>query len=168
MDARGRVNLILFGLAIALGGLALLLPEPRRDPPPPAVAFAPATIERITFRPAGDGQVIELRRRDDGWHLTAPVERPARDGRVVQVLESLRQRTRSCYAAADHDPAEFGLEPPRARIELDDVTVAFGDRANDGRRYLSARGRLCLVEDIALPVLRSGVDSLAATDENDD
>lgn len=160
MGTRGRTNLVLFGLAVMLGGLALLLPEPQRDLPR-AIAFEPAAIERITFRPAGDGEMIELRRRDDGWHLTAPAARPARDGRVVQLLESLRQRTASCYPAADHDPADFGLEPPRARLELDGITVAFGNLANDGRRYLRARGQMCLVEDVALPLLRAGADSLA-------
>lgn len=168
MGARGRANLLLFGLAIGLGLLVLLLPEPRNERPSPAVAFEPRSIERIVYRPAGSGEGLELRRRADGWHLTKPVARAASDGRVAQLLESLRERTRSCYPATDHEAAEFGLEPPRAELELDAITVAFGDRASDGRRYLQARERLCLVEDIALPILDSGVDALATANEGGD
>lgn len=168
MGARGRTNLFLFVLALVLGLAALLLPDPQRNRPPPAVAFEPGSIERITYRPARDGEVLELRRGTEGWRLSAPVARAARDGHVNQLLESLRERTDSCYPAADHDPAEFGLDPPRAELELDGITVSFGDRASDGRRYLQARGRLCLVEDIALPLLQGGSDSLTAPDDGGD
>ncbi len=168
MGARGRVNLLLFGLAIGLGLLVLLLPEPQNERPPPAVAFDPGSIERIVYRPAGRGGGLELQRRAEGWRLTVPVARAASDGRVAQLLESLRQRTHSCYPATEHEAAEFGLEPPRAELELDTITVAFGNRASDGRRYLLSRERLCLVEDIALPMLDSGVDALATANEGGD
>lgn len=168
MGARGRVNLFLFVLAFVLGLVALLLPDPQRDLPPPAVEFDPGSIGRITYRPARDGEVLEIRRGADGWRLTAPVARAARDRRVTRLLESLRERTDSCYPAADHEPAEFGLDPPRAELELDGITVAFGNRSSDGRRYLQARGRMCLIEDIALPILRGGPDSLILPDDGGD
>lgn len=168
MDARGRVNLFLFVLVFVLGLAALLLPDPQGDRPPPAVAFEPTSIERIVYRPGGGGEILELRRRAEGWHLITPVARAASDDRVTRLLESLRERSRSCYPATDHEPAEFGLDPPRAQLELDGITVTFGDRSSDGRRYLQARGRLCLVDDIALPMLQGGADSLASANRDGD
>lgn len=164
---RGRLNLLLFGLALGLGLAALLLPDPQGGQPPPAVGLDPASIERIEARFPRGGEPLRLERRDGRWWLTAPVAREARSGRVVRLLGSLRERTGSCYPAAEHEPAEFGLAPPRAVLVLDGRRVEFGDRAGDGRRYLHADGRLCLVEDIVVPMLRGGADTLAPPDSGD-
>lgn len=161
---RGRLNLLLFGLALLLGLAALLLPDPRGGRPPPVVALDPAGIERIEARFPRGGETLRLERRDGGWQLTAPVSRGARTGRVVRLLESLRERTGSCYPAADHEPSEFGFAPPRVVLALDGRSVEFGDRAGDGRRYLRAGGRLCLVEDVVVPMLGGGADTLAPED----
>lgn len=161
---RARLNALLFGLALLLGLAALLLPDPRGGRPPPAVALDPASVQRIEARFPRGGETLQLERRNGGWRLTVPVSRAARTRRVVRLLESLRERTDSCYSAAEHAPAEFGLASPRAVLVLDGRSVEFGDRAADGRRYLRAGGRLCLVEDVAVPMLRGGADTLAPED----
>ena len=161
MSRRGRLNLFLLGLIVVLGATALLLPEPGRERPAPAVAIDPARIDRIEVRFPRGGEPLRLERDSEGWRLTAPQPRRASDGRVARLLESLRERTRSCYPATEHAAAEFGLETPRALLRLNDTTIALGDRAADGRRYLRARDQMCLVEDVALPMLREGAGGLA-------
>ncbi len=146
---------------MVLGAIALLLPEPGRERPAPAVAIDPARIDRIEIRFPRGGEPLRLQRDSEGWRLTAPRSRRASDGRVARLLESLRERTRSCYPAAEHAAAEFGLERPRAVLTLAGTTIALGDRSPDGRRYLRAREQMCLVEDVALPMLRHGADGLA-------
>lgn len=164
MSRRGRLNLVLLGLIVVLGATALLLPEPGRDRPLPAVDIDPARLARIEIRFPRGGETLRLERDADGWRLVAPRERRANAARVARLLQSLREPTRSCYPAAEHAPAEFGLETPHAVLTLDDTRIALGDRAADGRRYLRSGGQLCLVEDVAVPMLRDGADALAPAD----
>lgn len=150
---RNRVNLLLFALALLLGAAILLLPEPRSAPARPAVAFEPDAIQRISLDRLDQGEPLRLERRDDGWFVTAPGDHPADSGRVARALAALRERTPSCYPATEGEPGEFGLHPPQARLRLDAIMVAFGYRAPDGRRYIRAQDRLCLIEDHTLPIL---------------
>ena len=105
---------------------------------------------------------MRLERRRDGWHVVEPIERAASDGRVVTALSVLAARARSCYPVAEHEPAEFGLDRPRLRMEADEATVEFGDRAADGRRYVRAGDRFCLLPDQYWPLLKQGLNGLAA------
>ena len=166
MSHRGRFNLALLAVIVVLGVTALLLPDPGRERPAPAVAFDPAAVDRIEIRFPRGGEPLRLERGSEGWRLVAPSRRRASDARVASLLQSLRERTRSCYPAAEHAPAEFGLETPRVVLDLGETRVALGDRAADGRRYLRSGRQLCLVEDVAWPMLRDGAGALAPTDAN--
>lgn len=163
MRRRTRLNLLLLAVVVVLALAAWLLPRPAGEPAP-FTTLAPAAVRALALRyPAEPTRPpLALERRDDGWHLTRPIARPARDGRVVTALGVLDARSESCYPAAERDPAEFGLAEPRLVVRADGTEVAFGDRAPDGRRYLRANDRLCLVDDRAYPLLVEGVDGLAA------
>ena len=163
MRLRNRLNvLLLVGVAVLAG---LTWYATRREPgPAPLTAVAPQSVEQLALQfPRGETPNLQLERRRDGWYLTAPIERPARDGRVVSALAVLAARSESCYPAADRQLAEFGLAPPRLRLTAGEARVAFGDRAADGRRYVLAGDRLCLVDDRSYPLLAQGVDNLAST-----
>ena len=163
MRLRNRLNgLLLIGVA-TLAGLAWYTAG--RDPgPAPLTRADPRAIEQLTLEfPRGERPAeVQLERHRDGWHLTSPIERPARDGRVVSALAVLTARSNSCYPAAERRLAEFGLEPPRLRLTAGDARVAFGDRAADGRRYVLAGERLCLINDRSYPLLARGLDNLAS------
>lgn len=163
MRRRRRLNLLLLAAVAALALAAWLLPRPAGGPAP-VTPVAPAEVDALELRFPADAArpTLALERRRDGWHLTRPIARPARDGRVVSALGVLDARSESCYDAAERDPAEFGLAEPRLVLRADDTEVAFGDRAPDGRRYLRSGGRLCLVEDRSYPLLAGGLDGLAA------
>lgn len=163
MRRRTRLNLVLLAVVVVLALAAWLLPRPAGEPAP-VTALAPGEVRALELRyPAEPGRpAVVLERRRDGWHLTRPLARPARDGRVVTALGVLDARSGSCYGAGERDPGEFGLATPRLLLRAGDTELAFGDRAPDGRRYLRAGARLCLVEDRAYPLLAEGVDGLAA------
>lgn len=154
-DVRNRINLLLLCLVTALGITIVLLPAPEADRPPPAVAYDPGAVKQIALDRLDEAEPLRLERREDGWFMTHPDKAPADGRRIAQALGALRQHTRSCYPAADHEPVEFGLAPPQAELELDSMRIAFGYRTSDGRRYIRAMGRLCLVADVTLPVLAS-------------
>jgi len=161
---RDRVNLLLLGVAAALGALILLLPGPRPERTPPAVAFEPDAVERITLERLDRSDTVQLERRDGDWFVTAPERKDADSGRVARALAALRERTPSCYPAGGQNPGEFGLQPPQAVLLLDSTRVEMGYRAPDGRRYIRAGGRLCLVTDITLPILAGQIAETAQGD----
>ncbi|MDZ7828494.1 MAG: hypothetical protein U5K33_03060 [Halofilum sp. (in: g-proteobacteria)] len=153
MRRRDRTNLVLLALAAVLGVAVLLLPEPRPERPPPAVDFDPDAVERLRLDRIDREKALIMERRSGSWFVTAPIERRADSGRVARALSTLRMPTSSCYATGERDPATFGLAPPQATLQLDSITVTFGYRAPDGRRYIRAQERLCLVDDVTLPIL---------------
>jgi len=166
MRYRHTTNALLF-IAVLLAGVAAWWLHTAGDAGArPLTGVDPGAIRHVEVRFAQDtdtpAPVIELERRRDGWHLVAPIERPASDGRVVSALAVLQVRSDSCYASDEHDPADFGLDRPHLTLRLDDDTVVeFGDRAADGRRYVGSSGRFCLLPDRSYPLLSQGVDGLA-------
>lgn len=168
MRRRRLINGTLMGLALGLTAAVWMLPADDGDGTR-LTALDPAAVDAITLEfpraeTSADRPELHLERREDGWHLTRPIALPARDGRIVTALGVLSARTRSCYGLDDHDPAEFGLAPPRLRMHIDDTTLAFGDRSADGRRYVSTGSRLCLVGDRTYPLLAQGLGGLAVAE----
>lgn len=153
MRGRHHINIGLLALALVLGAAILLLPDPQPERPVPAVDFEPGSVERIVLDRLDRDEALRFERRNGDWFVTAPVQRRANSGRVARALAALRERTPSCYAASEQEPAEFGLQPPQAELRLNATRIDFGYRAHDGRRYIRTRDRLCLVEDVTLPIL---------------
>lgn len=148
MNKRNLLNLVLLLVVAGLGLLAWL--EPGRRPEPQAVkitALDPANIERIRIERPAD--TVEMRRRDGRWQLTAPVAAPANDLRTdailsIATIESLNQRP-----IAGLDLAGYGLAEPKARLQLDDVSIDFGAAAPlDNRRYVRVGDTLHLIPDL--------------------
>jgi hypothetical protein len=161
MRLRRSMNLVLALALLAAGGAAWYAQRGETGPPP-LTGLQPGDIQSIALTfPRAEGAPLRLQRRRDGWHILEPIERAARDGRVVTALTVLRAPARSCYPVADHEPAEFGLDRPHLRMEVEGTTIAFGDRAADGRRYVRAGERFCLLPDQFWPLLKRGLDGLA-------
>lgn len=165
MRPRNRYNAVLLVAAIALGVLAWLQPAAEREAAGGLTGLTPGEVQsiRVEFPASGDSgqRSLRLERRADGWYLTAPIERAARDGRIVTALRILSAPTDSCYELARYDAARFGLDTPRMRLYAGGVTIGFGDRAADGRRYIRIGGRVCLVADRSYPLFARGVEGLA-------
>ena len=161
MRLRGPINAILLVAIAALAALAWFTGG-GGERPPPLTATDPRTVESFTVHyPRAERAPVVLERRPGGWWLRRPIERAARDGRVVSALAILAARSTDCYPRDAHEPGDFGLARPRLRLEVGTTTVAFGDRAADGRRYVAAGERFCLLADRYYPLLRRGTDALA-------
>lgn len=148
MNKRNLLNLVLLLVVAGLGLLAWL--EPGRSPAPQAVKITtldPAGIERIRIERPAD--TVEMVRRDGRWQLTAPQAAPANTIRTdaivsVAAIESLNQQP-----IADLDLAAYGLVEPKARLQLNDVTIDFGATAPlDNRRYVRVGDTLHLIPDL--------------------
>jgi hypothetical protein len=162
MRRRARLNaMLLAGVLAAAGAAAWLARDPSAGDT--LTALDPGEIRAFTVTYPREPQrpPLHLARREDGWHVTEPIARPARDGRVVTALAALTATPESCYDAGGRDRASFGLAPAAAVVEAQGTRLAFGARGPDGRRYVLAGQRLCLVPDQALPMLAAGLDGLA-------
>ncbi len=116
---------------------------------------------------AHGGASLSLERRDDGWHLTAPITSAAEDRKVERLLETLTAlEVGAVYA--DADPADFGLSPARVTAALhtrdgEAHTLEIGDDAPVGyQSYVRidggvkpARTRLAEAAALKLDDLRS-------------
>lgn len=130
---------ILAGIAVALGVITALTVLPGLAPPVPTrvgeplVTFDPAAVREVEIVASGVGHQFRFVRRGDGWALVLPsgeVAVPA--DRLDGFLETVTGLTRLVEIdAAEANPAEFGLEPPRGRVVIRDggeITLALGDR----------------------------------------
>ncbi len=162
MRLRRSVNLVL-AVALVAGAGAAWHAGPSDGGPAPLTELAPGDVRSLALTfPREERESLRLERRRDGWHVVEPIERAASDGRVVTALRVLTAPARSCYPVREHDPAEFGLDRPHLRMKANGTTVEFGDRAADGRRYVRAGDRFCLLSDQFWPLMRQGLDGLAA------
>lgn len=148
MTARARLNLVLGVIVAALVTFIALAPENE----------APVELERLSSEDSrgvshvrlhlDSGATIELRRTDEGWRLTEPIRAAANAFRVDTLLTVLGAPVHTLIDAPPETLSRYGLEPPRARLELDQVEILFGDTEPiHGRRYLLYDGRVALVDD---------------------
>lgn len=104
---------------------------------------------------------ISLQRRDDGWHIIAPIDWGADDDRVKRLLSILDQEVQALAQLADIDAPALGLQPPQAVLQLNDTRLAFGDTNNiGGRRYLLVDSTLYLLPDVHLALAMQGLPGI--------
>jgi hypothetical protein len=157
MRQRNRLNLALLVGVVALAAVTTYQLMRERGPAP-LTDVDPRSVERLRLEwPRADSERVAFERRRDGWHLTQPIERSARDGRIVSALAVLAARSDACYPTTQHELGQFGLATPRLRAITGAATLAFGNRAADGRRYVRAGERFCLLADRSYPLLQQGV-----------
>ena len=145
MRTRWFVNL---GLLAAIGVLCILVlyDEPERERLRVS-DIEPSSVLRVRFQPSR-APALELRRHRDGWQLVAPLELPANAIRVESLLAVAAAESLDGFRAAGNDLEQFGLSPPRARLELGSAVFEFGDTDPlDGRRYVFHDGQVHLVVD---------------------
>ena len=148
VTGRGRLNLAL--LAIVAGLAAFIALAPEND--------APETLEKLSSENPHDvshirlhldaGETIELRRSNGAWRLVEPIRAAANAFRIDTLLAVLGAPVHLRIDAPPGSLSRYGLQPPRARLELDDVEILFGDTEPiHRRRYLLYDDRVALVDD---------------------
>ena len=150
MSTRTLLNLVLFLAVLGLALVAWFKPgvKPVDAPRPITTGLTPEqtgnlTVERLTRDP------LRFSRRDGRWFLLADNrELPAADFQVRALLRLLEATATRYYPAGSLDLASLGLQPPLARVAMDDIDIRFG--ATDAlkkQRYVQVGGTVYLIDD---------------------
>lgn len=156
MTSRARLNLVLLVIVVGLAIIISLAPENDVGPNLEPLSHEDArAISRIRLELA-TGETIELRRSGDEWRLIEPMKIAANAFRVDTLLTVLGAPVHTSIDAPAESLSRYGLAPPRARLELDNLEILFGDTEPiHGRRYLLYDGRVALVDDAYFSYLAS-------------
>lgn len=139
------------GLAVMLLLLvaAMFLLEEEAAPPAPAILALEFDDVRTIRVEMDDRPAVELARAGDGWRMVSPVAFDADLGRLQNIVAGLDVPAHASYPIAETVPGELGLDPPRARLIIDDAVIEFGDTSPvDGRRYLRQGDTVHVVDDL--------------------
>ena len=143
------LNIALLALVIVLALIAWLEPggKKKTDTLSPLLSLTADQVERIRLLPGADRH-IDLTRGDNGWMISYPIQIAANDFRVDSILQLTQADSYAHYPAAAQALAPFGLDPPQSEIQLNDVTIAFGDNEPiHHRRYVRVGDQVHLIND---------------------
>lgn len=138
MNPRNWLNLLML---LAIGGLiAVVVYQPGIAPPSvaqPLTHIDPANIRRLSLQRPGQATIILDRSGPQQWQMEQPFQAPASPfidanlGLLLSADSSVR------YPIAELDPANIGLQPPVATLQIDDTRILFGDiDPVHGNRYV--------------------------------
>ena len=143
-DGQVKILVVLVALAIAVGLVAFLgqsHPRPQGgalyDPEATVDLWAFGVEEVSSARLQRGEEVIAIEQREGAWWLLGETDAPADDERVRWLTAWLADAGKA-VAVPDAQPADHGLEPPRATIAFAANGTAYelhvGDRTATGRR----------------------------------
>ncbi|MAP11458.1 MAG: hypothetical protein CMQ61_05330 [Gammaproteobacteria bacterium] len=113
----------------------------------PLTRLAPKDINNIVVeRPGRDA--IELKRTARGWRLVAPFTASANPLKASALASLAGARTNVWYEAEAADARALALDPPAARVRLNNVELQFGgvETLRD-LRYVKVEDRVALLKD---------------------
>ncbi len=150
MGPRSLLNLGLVALLVAL--LLVAYFRPGLEPVPAAQPLTthpdPASVTRLHIeRP--NRESLTFSKDGDLWYLAMAGRRlPAADFQVRALLRLLGATSVRSYPADTLDLAALGLDPPRATIGIDDLSVHLGaTEALEQKRYARIGDRVHLIND---------------------
>lgn len=148
MSRRLVVNVGLLLLVAALALTAWLQPGLERpDDPEPLSALDPASVSRLTLQRLGSDPIV-LEREGEVWMMREPLRIPAGAARIDALLPVLVAPVQAGFSADGADPAAYGLDQPRIRLQADGVELAFGaTEPLNHRRYVRIGERIVLIDD---------------------
>ncbi len=154
MTARNRINLILAGLLLGLGALALWGPAPQDpDAPRPRAPLTPMTADQVQTveiqRPGLDG-AIRLQRDKTRWQVFLPgrdAPLPADDFKAQQLTELAEAQVYDRFPAPERLD-DYRLDAPLATVRLNAAVLRFGGTEPvHHRRYVLYDGQVALIDD---------------------
>lgn len=150
MSTRALVNLVLLLAILGLALLAWFKPglKPGETPQPIVSGLAPEQVERISVERLSREPLTFLK-HDRHWFLRVnDRELPAAEFQVNALLRLLEARSTRRYPAASLDLGSLGLEPPGARVTMNDTEFRFGTtEALNHRRYVQVGDSVYLIDD---------------------
>lgn len=163
MGRRGWLNLVLLLVVIALAALVYVEPGKETGQLVTLTSVDTAAVQRITLeRPAAE--TVVLQRQDGVWRMAEPVAVAARTFQVERLLEMLAQESQQQYPAQGLDLSKYGLQPPRARLVVDGVELAFGKiNPLNSRLYVVADDVMHMVAQNDIALLTGGWSEFVST-----
>ncbi len=116
-------------------------------------ALDPTTINHVSLTLPGAATLHYEKRSDGHWWRTDGTPRPVTDdNRLNDLTDIAAAHVLSWRPLSDFDPAKIGLSPPRAVLELDSQSLAFGASAVTGpQQYVQVGQRIALVSSRYMP-----------------
>jgi hypothetical protein len=155
-NTRTLLNLALVAIVILLALVLFYEPDTEPKPvPPPLTSVDPDHIQVIRVAHKAHEE-IQLERKEGSWLLTAPIQAPANESMVEVLLGITKTASHSRYSVQDLNLTSLGLEPPEARLYLDDLAIAFGTtEPMSQRRYVLLGDTVHLISDTVFRTIAS-------------
>ncbi len=148
MSPRVWLNLGLAALLIGLALLAWLRPGERPAEEHRLITLEPDTIDRIRIARA-EQPTIAFERRENQWTLVSPIEMPANEVRIGELLNLAMETSDNVYRARDMDLTKYGLADPTVTVTLNDQIIDFGDiNPVNYLRYVQVSNSVYLISDV--------------------
>jgi Domain of unknown function (DUF4340) len=150
MSTRTLLNLVLLLAAVGLALVAYFKPGVKTvdAPRPITTALAPEqtrsiTVERLTRDP------LRFSNRNGRWFILVDNrELPAEDFQLRGLLRLLEATATRHYPTGSLDLASLGLQPPQARVAMNDIDFRFGTTdALENQRYVQVGDTVYLIDD---------------------
>lgn len=148
LRARVLVNLALLGLAVGLAAVIWLDPWQQEPPAPEKLsAIDPSTVNSLRIERPKQAP-IAIQRAGSGWRLLSPISLPANEYRVTALLAVAWASVHDAFRAEGNELREFGLDPPKVKLLLNDHEFRFGDTEPlRGFRYVHYGPDVHLIRD---------------------
>lgn len=163
ISSRSLVNLFLLLLL-----LAVYVIFSTEDETPSAKRLTQLQLDEISLiripRDNNNDIVIEKISDDSGqkiWQMQQPYSIKAHQFRVNTLLKLSQLPLEKSWSVDDLDLADYGLEPPRARIQFNQQQIAFGKTSPlNHQRYLLHNNKISLHADETYPLVSAQPASL--------
>lgn len=143
MRSRLLLNLFLLLALIALGLYAYWRPGEEQDPGVAVSQLKRSDVDRVRIE-RGATMDVEMVQRDGTWLMLRPYQTRAEPLQLARLLD-IAEATASEVLTADN-LARYGLDPPTARVTLNDQTFAFGNiNEITNEQYLASGDQIYLV-----------------------
>jgi hypothetical protein len=142
-------SILLLGLAVALlaAGVYAELVHERVLAPALLTTLDPATISRVEVR-CSSCRTRRFERDAGGWRMLEPYSLPANADAVAHLLAVAHASVRMRQPLRGYDLAKLGLDPARITLQLNDLSIAFGDEDPiEHDRYVRIGDELLRVPD---------------------
>ena len=164
MRSRWLLNLALGVFLIALALLVYFRPTPddeKAKAAKPLTALKADTITRIRIQRPNEKE-ISLTKDGDEWRIAAPLKARADRIRVENILQIASADVSDRFTSSD--VKQYGLEPPQARVWLNDSEIRFGQaHALQALHYVAYANEIALVPAGSFRAADVALDDLLST-----
>jgi hypothetical protein len=143
MRSKILLNLALIAALVALSLYVFFRPKHETDPTFRLMQLKRDEVTRITLEHNG-APAIKLEKQGSAWQMLTPLKAQAEPTQVDRLVDIVNARAKQKLPLADL--GRFGLDPPQARVTLNDQAISFG-RINDVtyEQYVAAADGVYLV-----------------------